>query len=214
MRLALRDLARYQDRSGAALAAISLALGIAAATVITAAAAEHSADKGNLSDSQLMVRIGDPDAPVIPPDFSPFVSERTPAELESLEARVARLAALFDNPAVIALDVALDPAVDPDPAFDGRPAVTLAEFIVFGGLPGYRDVTLLYVATAAMLEHYGIDFDAVDPDTEVLTVETGELRFVGVSRDPGTQPEVVAKFERIARTYSSLPGSFITLSWL
>src|SRR6266511_3266432 len=37
-RLALRDLARYQARSGAALAAITLALGIAAAVVITAAA--------------------------------------------------------------------------------------------------------------------------------------------------------------------------------
>ena len=39
-RLALRDLARYQARSGAALAAITLALGIAAAVVVTAAAEE------------------------------------------------------------------------------------------------------------------------------------------------------------------------------
>ena len=39
-RLALRDLARYQARSGAALAAITLALGIAAAVVTTAAAEE------------------------------------------------------------------------------------------------------------------------------------------------------------------------------
>jgi putative ABC transport system permease protein len=44
-RLALRDLARYQARSGAALAAITLALGIAAAVVIVAAAEEkQSAD--------------------------------------------------------------------------------------------------------------------------------------------------------------------------
>ena len=43
VRLALRDLARYQARSGAALAAITLALGIAAAVVIIAAAEEKKA---------------------------------------------------------------------------------------------------------------------------------------------------------------------------
>ena len=59
VRLALRDLARYQARSGAALSAISLALGIAVATVIAAAAAEHTAGEGNLSDRQLLFRIGD-----------------------------------------------------------------------------------------------------------------------------------------------------------
>lgn len=212
VRLALRDLARYQDRSGAALAAITLALGIAAAIVITAAAAEHSADKGNLSDSQLMVRIGDPDAPGIPPDFSPFVPERTAAELESLEAQVARLATRFDDPAVIAVDVALDPTIEQDPSRDGREAVTLAELttVLLGGESVWVDVTLLYVATPEMLERYGIDFDVVTPDTEVLTVETGELAIVGVSREPGTEKEIVTNVERIAPGYSSLPGSFIT----
>jgi hypothetical protein len=53
-RLALRDLARYQARSGAALAAISLAVGIAMAVVIIATAAEDTADEGNLSDRQLL----------------------------------------------------------------------------------------------------------------------------------------------------------------
>ena len=43
VRLALRDLARYQARSGAALAAITLALGIAAAVVVVAAAEERKA---------------------------------------------------------------------------------------------------------------------------------------------------------------------------
>ena len=58
VRLALRDLARYQARSGAALAAISLALGIAVATVVIAAAAAPAADEGNLSDRQILIRIG------------------------------------------------------------------------------------------------------------------------------------------------------------
>lgn len=40
VRLALRDLARYQSRAGAALAAIGLALGVAAAVAIGAAKAQ------------------------------------------------------------------------------------------------------------------------------------------------------------------------------
>ena len=60
-RLALRDLARYQARSGAALAAVTLALGIAAAVTVTAAAEEKkdddrmAAELPNLSDRQIRV---------------------------------------------------------------------------------------------------------------------------------------------------------------
>ena len=57
-RLALRDLARNQARSGVALAAITLSLGLAVTTVIVAGAAEHSPNEGNLSDRQLLVRAG------------------------------------------------------------------------------------------------------------------------------------------------------------
>ena len=55
-RLALRDLARYQARSGAALAAITLALGIAAAVVITASAEEAKSASG----ATQLVRPADP----------------------------------------------------------------------------------------------------------------------------------------------------------
>jgi len=41
-------------------------------------------------------------------------------------------------------------------------------------------------------------------------VETSEIWFIGVSLEPGTQPELVANFERMSPSYSSLPGSFIT----
>ena len=57
-RLALRDLARYQARSGAALAAVTLALGIAATAVIVAASAEKAkaaAEPPKLSDRQIRV---------------------------------------------------------------------------------------------------------------------------------------------------------------
>src|SRR5215472_14835196 len=55
VRLDLRDLARYQARSSAALAAISLALEIAMTIVISSASAKAAATAGNLPDTQLLV---------------------------------------------------------------------------------------------------------------------------------------------------------------
>lgn len=63
VRLALRDLARYQARSGAALAAASLAVGIAATITVTAAAQQahdHSLTGGNLPADQLIVWLNNP----------------------------------------------------------------------------------------------------------------------------------------------------------
>ena len=64
-RLALRDLVRYQARSGAALAAVTLALGIAA-TVVVIASAEEAKEAGeppNLSDRQIRVYLGPAECP-------------------------------------------------------------------------------------------------------------------------------------------------------
>ena len=62
-RLALRDLARYQARSGAALAAVTLALGIAATVVVTASAeeAKQASEPQSLSDRQIRVYLGPPE---------------------------------------------------------------------------------------------------------------------------------------------------------
>ena len=59
-RLALRDLARYQSRSGAALAAVTLALGIAATVVVVASAqeAKRAGEPASLSDRQIRVYLG------------------------------------------------------------------------------------------------------------------------------------------------------------
>ncbi|HEY8301611.1 MAG TPA: FtsX-like permease family protein, partial [Jatrophihabitans sp.] len=65
VRLALRDLVRYQARSGAALAAASLAVGIAATIAVTAAtqqAHDRSLSAGNLPNNQLIVWLSDPNA--------------------------------------------------------------------------------------------------------------------------------------------------------
>ena len=96
VRLALRDLARYQARSGAALAAITLALGIAAAVVVVAAAEENKADAElpNLSDRQIRVYTGVREQELL--------AVRTPAELQRMAAGVRELAADLDGATVTA----------------------------------------------------------------------------------------------------------------
>ena len=66
MRLPLRDLARHQARSAAALAAISLALAIAFAAIIGASAAQHTPASGNLSSREILVQMGEPGTAVVP----------------------------------------------------------------------------------------------------------------------------------------------------
>jgi putative ABC transport system permease protein len=207
-RLALRDLARYQARSGAALAAISLALGIAVATVIAAAAAGHTAGEGNLSDRQLLFRIG---------DAEPLIPERTPAELARLRTAVDRLAATLDHPAVVALDAAVNPA-----DHEGRGGQALRPAVMLGRPVGentLRDVAVLYVATPELLGHLELDLASVDPGTDVLTPHTGELRFANVANHSGAAPDDTTKATPSVKTidlpaYTSAPTSLITVDGL
>jgi putative ABC transport system permease protein len=57
---------RYQARSGAALEAISLALGIPVAIIVAVSAAEYTAQTGNLSDRQLLIRAANIGGPYVP----------------------------------------------------------------------------------------------------------------------------------------------------
>ena len=61
-RLAVRDLARFESRSAAALGAMTLALGIAVSVVVIAAANVPDADEGNLLADQLVVWTYSPNA--------------------------------------------------------------------------------------------------------------------------------------------------------
>jgi putative ABC transport system permease protein len=195
IRLALRDLGRHQARSGAALAAISLGLAIPIAIVIAATAAEHTAGEGNLSDRQLLFRIG---------DAEPLVPEPPPAELERLRSEVDRFAAALDQPAIIALQVAVNPADR-----EGRNGQVLRPAVVLGRRVGERtvlDVGVLYVATPELLGSLGLDPATVDPRADVLTGQTGELRFANLSR-LGTPPTV----QQIqVGAYTSAPTSLVT----
>jgi putative ABC transport system permease protein len=242
-RLALRDLARYQARAGAALAAITLALGIAAAVVIVAAAEEKQSagDPPNLSDRQVRVYTA---ATPGPED----VAVQTPAELERMAARVRQLAAGLDDAAVIPLRNAYQPGV-PATAHNGireRLTQVLSRKIddpdsqrwsgrartCFGPAGCYVTESRLYLATPALLRYAGIDPAAVDPSTDFLvdrSVPTDEL--VTASEQPtsraGREPKVtelpVANVQRIdsrklfgspAGEAGLAPTSFITLEGL
>jgi putative ABC transport system permease protein len=163
--------------------------------VIAATAAEHNAVEGNLSDRQLLFRIG---------DAEPLVPEPTPAELERLGAEVDRFAAALDQPAVVALKVAVNPADR-----EGRNGQVLRPAVVLGRPVGehtVRDVGVLYLATPELLSHLGLDPAMVDSRADVLTGQTGELRFANLSgpdAPPSVQPIQVGAF-------TSAPTSLVT----
>jgi putative ABC transport system permease protein len=198
MRLSLRDLGRYQARSGAALAAISLALGVPVAVVASAAAAESTTDAGNLSDRQLIVQgaqVG-----------GPFVPEA--ADIAPLQAGVDRLVAELGSPTVIALDVALDPSIPTADGLPGREAVSLGR----REGEGWDFLSLLYVATPIALDVHGVDLASIDDPTSFLTAETGEVAVLGGRpRQEGRRdPEILVDPIVLAPTYSSVPSSFVT----
>ena len=165
-RLALRDLARYQARSGAALAAVTLALGIATAVVVTASAeeAKAAAEPPTLSDRQIRVYLG-------PPDARQFTPVDAPAQLGRLAASVRQLADQLDRATVIPLIKATQPGLRPFVVGDTRviPAIELARrFDGPAGRKEYRAQSQLLVATPAVLKYLGIDPAAVDPSTDFL----------------------------------------------
>jgi putative ABC transport system permease protein len=192
-RLALRDLARYQARSGAALAAITFALGIAATVIIVASseAAKAAGEPPNLSDRQIRVYLGPPEVP----DATPVLA---PAQVERLAARVRQLAAQLDRATVIPLRTAIRPGsasglIQPSSTRAwwtnalarpiDRAAAQTYEGPVYSPRSGasYGIESELYVATPAVLRYLGIDPAAIDPGTNFLadrSVPTGELVIV------------------------------------
>jgi len=195
-RLAVRDLARFQARSGMALGAVSLAVGIPIAIVITSAAGEAGADEGNLSDRDLLLRIGDAE--------QDMVAEAPADEVEAMATQVDALAAGLGDAAVVRLEMAMEPGTRPPPGFDVRPAVAV-------GIPvddnTLRDV-VTYVATPELLDHLGIDRGAVD-GVDILTVRSEPLRYIAPATR--TAPEPVSRRATLdLPAYSSGPTTLIT----
>lgn len=203
-RIALRDLGRFQSRSGAALAAVSLALAIAVTVVVIAAANEDAAAEGNLSDRQVLVHIGDPgpETPLFVPELS---SPEHAATRRSLEAWAATLT----DAAIVPLDVAIDPTLTE--RNDGRvqhPTVILGIRISENTS---RDAGLAYVATPVLLDYLGIEAESIADDTILLTAEPGPVHLTGNVSNMVFRRNPVPAVEHVERPpYSSVPQALIT----
>jgi putative ABC transport system permease protein len=161
-RLALRDLVRFQARSGAALAAVTLALGIAAAVVVvsSAEAAKKNAEPPTLSDRQIRVYLAsEGDARGLTPvDASTRLTAQT--------ASVRQIAANLDQFTLIPLHKAVQPGATPISVGDTRFFPPLDLMNRKG--KGYNTAAELYVATPAALAYLGVDPATVHPSTDFL----------------------------------------------
>ncbi|WP_034214787.1 FtsX-like permease family protein [Actinoplanes subtropicus] len=194
-RLALRDLARYRARSGAALAAISLGTGIAAAVVIGAGAAQAAGEAppigGNLPPDQLIVWLS-------PERISGPVPTLSAEDLRNTQAGVQSVADGLPASWTLPLVGALDPKAQPmggASGVNGRPVAVLGIPEPSAGHTSYRGDTMipLLVATPALLQRYGIDPASVDPSADVLTARTDLSRYdllTGAERPHKWQPVI------------------------
>jgi putative ABC transport system permease protein len=195
-RIALRDLARYRARSGAALAAITLATGIAAAIIVGAGAAQAAATApptgGNLPGNELVVWVG-PDRTEGP---VPLLDDD---QLKTAQGAAASIATTVHAPAPLAMNGVLGtnaPIQNSPTGVAGR--------IVFGyGIPHPngrggstfhgRETIPLIVSTPGLLSHFGIAASSVDPAADLLTAHTDLARYrllTGGREPPTFRPKV------------------------
>lgn len=223
VRLAVRDLARFQARSGAALAAAGLAVGIAATIAITAAAEQardHSLSGGNLPTNQLIVWMdGNPADPQGPnggvasigkgggsassgPSAKDIANARRTAESIAQQLHVRH---------VVQLNTAVDPNVDlPTGLPPDANQVVLLHPITEHGHHGWSVDSVPFVASPAILAFYGIPAGDIRSGADIVTARadlsstqlgtgfTGELSRVSVRRLTGLPH------------YKSAPNTMIT----
>jgi putative ABC transport system permease protein len=192
IRLALRDLARYQSRSAAALAAISLALGIPLAITVAAASAQHSADTGNLSSRQLIISTEG--------ITTPIAAEHTDSERQALSEVVQRIVAHLPGAQITELRKVLDPRL--------RTSQFGAETIRIDRPDGNGDGPPVFLASDDLLHALGL---TPPPGFELITTETGDINYGGAV-DPTTgrhPPQAVTAATVIEPTYTSLPSSLL-----
>ena len=232
VRIALRDLVRYQARSGAALGSITLAIGIAATIAIGASAGDSPQAIGNLPRDQLMFYLE-------PNNGADQLPPLSPAQLQTLTSKLSALAGVLHARFVEPLEAPYDPQAglqppQPGPGGQSVPAgyaiaslsqVTIQphSIEISGGDP-------LYVATPSLLSRYGIAASAVGSTSDVLsarhdlaglTVFTPEFRGGPGSGQPGgpgtaSQPSnglapKIQSFQQLP-LYTSAPGILLTTS--
>ena len=233
VRLALRDLSRYQARSGAALGAVTLAVGIASTIVISSAGADSNAGPGNLPSNQMILYV----SATVPDGQVPVLA---PGQQQTLATSVGQVAGSIHARHVVPLEQAYDPASGQVPSVgpgkfacsgaacagagqpNGYPTAGLAHVTVRADGEDVTSGSNLYVATPQVLGLYGIDSRQINPNTDVVSylknlgglqifapVFNAERRPGGGVHTVGTAHPVLQSFSRLPH-YGSDPGSLIT----
>jgi putative ABC transport system permease protein len=224
VRLALRDLARYQARSGAALAAASLAVGIAATIAVTAAAQQahdHTLTGGNLPTNQLIVWLDNPNqqggpglsvAPAGGGTTTPAVPNA--AVVAKARSTADAIAQALGSKTVVELDSAED-LTSPVPAGappDAGQASLVHQINVSGRGKGWNQVVTPYVATPALLDLYRIAAADIAPSSDILS---SRHDLAGIELGTGFkgdfQPATVQVTTRLPN-YTSAPNTLIAPS--
>jgi putative ABC transport system permease protein len=232
VRLALRDLVRYQARSGAALGSVTLAIGLAATIAISAAATDTPTAVGNLPTDQLMMY-------ATPDTGAGHVPPLSQAQLQAITSKLNELAGAIHARAVVPLEQAYSPQAGlqpPQPGPGGRsvPAgyatTSLSQVTASAHGMEISGMDPLYVATPSVLAHYGVPPSAIDPTADVLSARTdlGGLKlFTPESSDQPSTPDSASRasgpqLPKISDTtpkiqafkqlplYTSAPGTLLT----
>ncbi|MGH3246159.1 MAG: FtsX-like permease family protein, partial [Trebonia sp.] len=216
-RLALRDLARYRSRSGAALVAVSFAVFIATVAIVIASIRYDDALDyvgPNMAANQLILYSpGNDPTQYQPGQFTPA------AKLAATRQQADAIAAELRAPAPLELDLAVSVNV-PQP---GQPTQNQHGTIL--SLHGRGAGGLPYVATPALLKAFGITRSEINPAADVLTVRallpsTGDLALVSgsyLAGQPNTpcpagmcvQNPVIQEMSKLPAG-TSLPNTVIT----
>jgi putative ABC transport system permease protein len=218
-RLALRDLARYRSRSGAALAAVSFAVFIATVALIIASiryddALDYIAP--NMASNQLILYAPGND----PAQGQP--GQSTPAaKLAATRQEADALAAQLHATAPLELDVAVSVNVAQSAIVRGpvspQGSSGQATQNVYGTIVSLRGPGmggLPYVATPALLKAFGISQAETNPDADVLTARgqlpsTGGLALVNgdyLSQSPPGCPAGMCILNPVIQEVSKLPA--------
>src|SRR5262245_36165385 len=217
-RLALRDIARYQARSGAALAAVMLALGIAATVVVTASAeeAKKSSEPPGLSDRQVRIYLG-------PAEARELTSVDAVAQIRRLSASTHQLAARLGGATSTPLSRAVEPGAPPMVIGGTRVFPTLELTRPSNTADGirYSGVSQLYVATPAVLRYLGIEPATIAPGTDFLVDRSVEAKTLFVPSVTTSKVSAVTNVQKIdvgrhlfGGDSGSRPASFVTVGGL
>jgi putative ABC transport system permease protein len=154
VRLALRDLARYRARSGAALGAISLSVLIAVIICVIAAARFGNVIDWvgpNLAANQLVVYAPGGNGGQQP--GGPGSQQASQAQLAAMPAAARGIAALLGSGDTVQLET--------------------TNSVLRRAAPGRNWYGAVYVATPQLLRAYGISAAQVNPDADILTMRPG-----------------------------------------